>query len=188
MTKHSRFFNAADNRNILRRLLVWTTVLASGSGLAYAGAQSGRPRAADVDSLKRAERTWVESLETGDARRLATIIDADFTFIGPDGQLEKRTAYLAGYEALSKMGIAVERIDMDEIEYRVLGDVGIVTGHVLAQVKVQGAPVLENVRFTRVYRRSGQGWQMVAGQGTRITPNNEPAGNTGPGNDATTRR
>ena len=26
----------------------------------------------------------------------------------------------------------------------------------------------ENVRFTRVYRRSPRGWQMVAGQGTRI--------------------
>jgi ketosteroid isomerase-like protein len=124
----------------------------------------------------------------GQRSGLRRLIAADFTFIGPDGQLEKRTAYLAGYEALPKMGIAVERIDMDEIEYRVLGDVGIVTGHVLARVKVQGAPVLENVRFTRVYRRAGQGWQMVAGQGTRITPNNEAAANTGPGNDATTRR
>jgi ketosteroid isomerase-like protein len=177
MTKHPRFFNAADTRNILRRFLIWTTVLASGSGLAYAGASSDRARAADVEKLKHAERTWVESLETGNARRLATIIDADFTFIGPDGQLEKREAYLAGYEALPKMGVAVERIDMDEIEYRVLGDVGIVTGHVLARVKVQGAPVLENVRFTRVYRRSGQGWQMVAGQGTRIAENHEAPSN-----------
>jgi hypothetical protein len=28
----------------------------------------------------------------------------------------------------------------------------------------------ENVRFTRVYRRGAAGWQMVAGQGTRVAP------------------
>ena len=68
------------------------------------------------------------------------------------------------------MGVVVERIDMDQVAVRVLGEVGIVTGHVVARVKVQGAPVVENVRFTRVYRRAGGngGWQMVAGQGTRI--------------------
>lgn len=171
MIQHPRIDNAANTRNILRHILVWTMVLASGSGLAKAA--GGRARATDIENLKRAERTWAESLEAGDARRLATIIDAGFTFIGPDGQLEMREAYLAGYEALPKMGIVVEHIDMDEVEYRVLGDVGIVTGHVLARVKVQGAPVVENVRFTRVYSRSPQGWQMVAGQGTRIAPEAE---------------
>jgi ketosteroid isomerase-like protein len=124
----------------------------------------------DVDQLKRAEGTWADSLRTGDARRLATIIDAQFTFIGPEGELEKRDAYLAGYEAMPKMGVVVERIDMDEVEYRVLGDVGIVTGRVLARVKMQGNLLQEHVRFTRVYRRSPEGWQMVAGQGTRIAP------------------
>jgi ketosteroid isomerase-like protein len=71
---------------------------------------------------------------------------------------------------MSKMGVVVERIDMDEVELRVLGEVGIVTGRVLARVKMQGAPMQENVRFTRVYRRAAAGWQMVAGQGTRIAP------------------
>ena len=48
------------------------------------------------------------------------------------------------------------------------GDVGIVTGRVLAKVKMQAKAMTEDVRFTRVYRRSSSGWQMVAGQGTRI--------------------
>ena len=75
---------------------------------------------------------------------------------------------------MPKMGVVVERIDMDEVELRVLGDVGIVTGRVLARVKMQGAPLQENVRFTRVYRRATHGWQMVTGQGTRITPQAAP--------------
>lgn len=129
-----------------------------------------KPTMHDLEGLKRAEQIWVESLQTADAKRLATIIDAGFVFIGPDGEVEKRDAYLAGYEALPKMGVVVERIELSEVETRVLGEIGIVTGRAVARVKLQGAPLTEDVRFTRVYRRAPGGWQMVTGQGTRITP------------------
>jgi len=165
MFKHPRIGNAIGT---LGRLLVAAALFAGGCSIAKAGAPASMK---DIQDLERAERTWADSLRSGDTRRLATIIDAEFTFIGPDGEFEKRDAYLAGYEALPKTGVVVERIDMDQVAYRVLGDIGIVTGHVVARVKVQGAPVVENVRFTRVYRRTaggGGGWQMVAGQGTRI--------------------
>jgi ketosteroid isomerase-like protein len=165
MTRHHRSANAGKTRVLG---LIAAAVALLGGKLVSAGPDKGLTR--DLEDLKRAERTWVESLQTGDARRLATIIDEKFTFIGPDGELEKREAYLAGYEAMPKMGVVVERIDMDEVEMRVLGDIGIVTGHVVAHVKMQGAPLKENVRFTRVYRRAGRAWLMTAGQGTRITP------------------
>lgn len=129
----------------------------------------------DIEGLKHAEQTWARSLTESDAKLLATIIDAQFSFIGPDGQVENREAYLAGYEAMEKMQVKVGSIDMDQVAYRVLGDVGIVTGHVLAKVEMQGQPLTEDVRFTRVYRRSDQGWKMVAGQGTRIAAG-PPAG------------
>ena len=92
------------------------------------------------------------------------------SFIGPDGELEDRTKYLAGYRALPSMGVSVEKVELDEVKLRVLGDTGIVTGRALARVKTPGGPVVENVRFTRVYQRRGDGWRMVAGQGTRIAP------------------
>lgn len=167
MSNHSRIVNRSQT---LGRVLVAAALFTGGCSLANASPPATTARATDLEGLKRAERTWVESLQTGDARRLATIIDSPFTFIGPEGELETRDAYLAGYEAMPKLGVVVERIEMNEVEFRLLGDVGIVTGRVLARVKMQGAPLEENVRFTRVYRRSPQGWQMVAGQGTRITP------------------
>ena len=179
MIKHSHIENATNN---LGRVLVAAAAVTLASGLAVAGVPGGAARSPrtekttmnDIETLKRAENTWAESLKTGDVTRLATIIDDRFTFIGPDGEIEKRDAYLGGYAAMSKMGVVVERIDMDEVELRVLGDVGIVTGRVLARVKMQGAPMQENVRFTRVYRRGAAGWQMVTGQGTRITPQAAP--------------
>jgi ketosteroid isomerase-like protein len=64
----------------------------------------------------------------------------------------------------------VKKIAVDDVKMRVLGNTAIVTGHVVAQLTVQGNPVVEDVRFTRVYARRGERWRMVAGQGTRITP------------------
>jgi ketosteroid isomerase-like protein len=165
MNKQSRI---VSETNTWGRVLLIAAALTLGGNLANAGTEKNTMN--DTEALKRAERTWVESLETGDARRLATIIDEKFTFIGPDGELERREAYLAGYAAMPKMGVVVERLDVDDVEVRVLGDVGIVTGHVVAHIKMQGAAMQENVRFTRVYRRSPHGWLMTAGQGTRITP------------------
>ncbi|HKU37437.1 MAG TPA: nuclear transport factor 2 family protein, partial [Polyangiales bacterium] len=92
------------------------------------------------------------------------------TFIGPDGELEEREAYLAGYRKLPSLGVKIDRIEMDQVKMRVLGDTAIVTGHVVAKLSVAGNPIVEDVRFTRVYARRGAQWKMVAGQGTRLTP------------------
>lgn len=126
--------------------------------------------AGDLEQLAQAERSWQRALETGDVRLLERFVDDACTFIGPDGQLEEREAYLAGYRELPKLGVRVNKISMDQVKMRVLGDTAIVTGHVVAQLSVQGQPMVEDVRFTRVYARRGERWRMVAGQGTRIAP------------------
>ena len=114
-------------------------------------------------------------LTSADAKLLGTLIDDPFTFIGPDAQVEERAAYLAGYEGMAQAGIVVDSIDLHELKFRVLSDVGIVTGRVVAKVKMQGTPLVENVRFTRVYRRTAEGWRMVTGQGTRIVDPQAPS-------------
>jgi hypothetical protein len=64
----------------------------------------------------------------------------------------------------------VKKIELHDVKPRVLGDTGVVTGRVVARIEVQGKPVVENVRFTRVYQRRGDRFRMVAGQGTRHPP------------------
>ena len=132
-----------------------------------------------IHQLEDAERTWVRALVTANPDLLAALIDDEFSFIGPDGEFEDRAAYLAGYRALPAHGVAVESIDMDDVKIRVLGDTGVVTGRVVAKVKVQSELVVEDVRFTRVYKRRGSDWRMIAGQGTRlITPPATASGGT----------
>ncbi len=178
---------AKKSRDSLRQMLLCGALvlpLSCGTGCNHAAAaaptattqqQSKEALMNDINDLKLAEQTWVKSLVTGDAQLLATLIDEPFTFIGPDAQFEERAAYLGGYEGMAQAGIAVDSIDLHELKFRVLSDVGIVTGRVVANVKFQGTPLVENVRFTRVYRRTLEGWRMVAGQGTRIV-DQAPAG------------
>jgi ketosteroid isomerase-like protein len=122
----------------------------------------------DLRAVHDAEQLWARYLMESDPDRLATLIAPEFTFIGPDGEYEHARRYLEGYRKLPQLGVRVESVEMDQVETRLLGDTAIVTGRVVARVQVQGSPMQERVRFTRVYQRRGAGWQMVAGQGTRI--------------------
>ena len=175
MTKNDRIFRA----QLLLGALAACCLFASGCSQATAS-ESAHPEITqedmhmkDIETLKEAEQIWVKSLTTADPKLLATLIDERFSFIGPDAQVEDRKAYLAGYEGMKQAGITVEGIDLSELDFRVLDEVGIVTGRVAARVTMQGTPIVENVRFTRVYRRTPDGWRMLAGQGTRI-PDAEP--------------
>jgi uncharacterized protein DUF4440 len=124
----------------------------------------------ELQQLWEAEQTWVRALTTNTPALLEQLVDAELSFIGPDGQLEDREAYLAGYRALPSQGVVVRGIDLHEVKMRILGQTGIVTGRVVARVQMGQQSIVENVRFTRVYARRGQSWRMVAGQGTRLAP------------------
>jgi ketosteroid isomerase-like protein len=157
---------------VLHRIRTTQTLFIAGLlWLVALGVSADKPASSrDLERLAQAERTWQRALETGDVELLETFVDDACTFIGPDGQLEEREAYLAGYRELSRLGVQVKKVDMDQVKMRVLGDTAIVTGHVVAQLSVQGQSIVEDVRFTRVYARRGARWKMVAGQGTRIAP------------------
>jgi ketosteroid isomerase-like protein len=154
---------------VLAGALTIVSLLPAAAGAGPAGKAKGQPaQDQDIERLRHAEQIWARALETGDPALLETIIDDEFSFIGPDGEYEDRATYLGGYRALPSQGIKVEKIDMDQVKLRVLGDTGLVTGHVLAKVKLPAQTIVEDVRFTRVYRRHGEAWRMVAGRGTRL--------------------
>jgi len=74
------------------------------------------------------------------------------------------------YRQLAERHVQVQKIDLQDVKFRLLGDTAVVTGRVRAKVKMGETPIVEDVRFTRVYQRRGERWRMVAGQGTRLAP------------------
>jgi ketosteroid isomerase-like protein len=169
MTQTSRTFQA---RTLLPLAIGLFVLVACGQGVSAA---ERKLTPADEKGLLDAEQVWVRSLMTGDVDLLGHLVDEQFSFIGPDGTYEDREAYLAGYRALPGMGVKVESVDLHDVHVRLLGDTGIVTGRVVARVRVNAEAIVENVRFTRVYRRRGGRWRMAAGQGTRIPETPESA-------------
>lgn len=115
----------------------------------------------------------MRALESADATLLGRLVDAQFSFIGPDGEVEDRETYLACYRMLAERHIQVQKIDLQEVQFRLLGETAVVTGRVQASLRMGDTPIVEDVRFTRVYQRRGERWRMVAGQGTRIAPRPE---------------
>jgi uncharacterized protein (TIGR02246 family) len=147
----------------------WTLgLLLLGLAAAAAPTRGGQGAPAQDKGMLDAEQEWARSLKTGDVDRLARLVDDSFTFVGPDGEFEERTAYLAGYREAYRQGLRVTSVNIHDVSVRVLGDTGIVTGRVEARVRMQGKDIAENVRFTRVYRLRDGRWRMVAGQGTRL--------------------
>jgi len=136
------------------------------------------PPAASTPALRQlwdAEQTWVRALTSNTPELLEQLVDSEFSFIGPDGEYEDRDAYLAGYRALASQGIRVLGVDLYDVKMRDLGQTGLVTGRVIARVKMGEQTIVENVRFTRVYARHGERWRMVAGQGTRLAAAPSPS-------------
>ena len=59
---------------------------------------------------------------------------------------------------------------VDDIRVRLLGDAAIVTGRTRATGTYQGSAASVILRFTDVFVRVDTRWQVVASQGTIVTP------------------
>lgn len=92
----------------------------------------------------------------------------DWVNTNPNGTLTTKAQLMA----LIKSGsFKILSIETEDVKVRVYGDCAVVTG--LSTTKREGRDgqlVLRQVRFTRVYARTGTRWQVVAAQSTPVTP------------------
>ena len=109
-------------------------------------------------------------------RRFQAMIDNDFgalnKLLGPDliythsnGQSDARAEYLA----LCKKGVfKYLKIERPIENIKVYGDTVVVTGHVKMDVLIEDKRRLLNSRYTNVWIKGANGWQMVVWQSTAI--------------------
>jgi ketosteroid isomerase-like protein len=116
--------------------------------------------ACEVEKL---ERELFDAYQRRDLAGLDRILDDDYVFIAPNGQVRTK-------EAVRNFSWPqYERLEVDEIRVRVYGETAVVT----ARVSLQGQSPLDSVtgvyRNTRVYVRQRGKWRAVSGQSTRVT-------------------
>ena len=94
-------------------------------GLAIFVAASSAERPSDERQILALEEAWGRALVKEDRAALEGIVDADFTFIEPDGSLLDRAAYLA--DRGNNPG-ETHSFEASEMQVKVIGETALVTG------------------------------------------------------------
>lgn len=99
-----------------------------------------------------------------DSDALGQMIADDYRGFDPQGQPHDRNMIL---EAYRPGGVALDAYDVKELETRIIGPVGIVTGRGRIHGEYTGHDFEHLVRFVDVYVRRGGCWQLYYSQ---VTP------------------
>jgi hypothetical protein len=129
-----------------------------------------RPLAQEAPAVPR------EALLAVNAARFAAMVHRDFsgldtllapelTYVHTDGALESKAEFLA---TLRTGRLRYQSITPDDLQARLYGEMGVVTGRSRMQVRAEQEVLRFSIRFTALYRRRGTGWVLVAWQATRL--------------------
>ena len=118
---------------------------------------------ADVtDGVKEAALGWTEGAVKQDAAALDRFLANDLQYAHAGGQTQNKEQYIA---AVRKGPPRYESFTFSDLNIRLYGDVGVLTGFV--DVKMVGRDNFR-VRTLQVYTKKDGHWQMAAHQSTRI--------------------
>ena len=100
-----------------------------------------------------------------DAKTLEDLLADSLVYTHSYGGADSKASYLDGIRSKKWQYQEVER-PIEDIQ--VHGDCAVVTGQVRIQLLSSGQPKKLNSRFTNVWVKGRQGWQMVAWQSTPL--------------------
>jgi uncharacterized protein (TIGR02246 family) len=113
---------------------------------------------AKSSTIDRLERAWRDAHLSGDRARLDPLLATDVLFIFPEMAPMGKADFLSALRSSDSRFI---RYDTREIDIRDFGDTVVVFGHVQRTRVTAGARAQDNWRFTKVYVRRNDRWQVV---------------------------
>ena len=124
---------------------------------------SGNP-AAQVRAI---EKSRVAALLNGDVESLRQIYANDYTLVTPTGAVRTKADQL---QELQTGQLRYEKIEISEQTIRDYGDVVIVVSRDKSTIVKNGKSVGGDLRFTRVYKRLGHSWKLIATHASAVAP------------------
>lgn len=112
---------------------------------------------AQIETLRKLNQDYIDSVAKSDVRRFDEILAEDFLNTNPDGSLVDKKAFLAQIGKLA----AVKGLKCDDVRIRVLGDFAIIHGRTL-YTRPDGQPGAG--RYTDVWALLDGKWLCVAAQ------------------------
>jgi len=117
------------------------------------------------DTIRLLESRRYRAMCEADAKTLEELLSDSLVYTHSYGGADSKASYLDGIRSKKWQYQAVER-PIEDIQ--VHGDCAVVTGQVRIQLLSSGQPKKLNSRFTNVWVKGKQGWQMVAWQSTPL--------------------
>ena len=117
------------------------------------------------DTIRLLESRRYRAMCEADAKTLEEILADSLVYTHSYGGADSKASYLDGIRSKKWQYQAVER-PIEDIQIH--GDCAVVTGQVRIQLLSGGQPKKLNSRFTNVWVKGQQGWQMVAWQSTPL--------------------
>jgi ketosteroid isomerase-like protein len=115
--------------------------------------------------IRQQEARRFEAIVRGDLATLEGILSDDLTYTHATGVFETKAEFLG---KLKSGQVKYESFAPQDIRVRVYGTTGVVTGVARVKVQVKGELLQFQLRFTDVYVKKDDRWQMVAWQATRL--------------------
>lgn len=119
------------------------------------------------ESLRASEDALRRAQLAGDVAALERLVDDALLFTGPDGAVYGKADDL---DAHRQGWVRITRLEPSEEQVREAGDWAIVSVRMDMAGSWKGAPFAGPFRYTRVWRRTGDGWRVVAGHVSAILP------------------
>lgn len=112
-----------------------------------------------IDSLR------VQAMILADSSTLARVLADDLTYTHTNGRVDTKAQLIA---SLVSGKLKYEAISYEQTQLRSYGTVAVSTGLVMMQVKAGEQRLRFQARFTSIYVKQGEHWQMAVWQSTRL--------------------
>ena len=107
----------------------------------------------------------MKAMTDGDVATLKAILADDLSYFHSSARVDTKKSLIEGMES----GVtSFDSIEPADVEARVYGSSGVVTGTARFRVSTQGRKLDFGVRFTDVWVQTDGDWRMVAWQSTKL--------------------
>ena len=108
----------------------------------------------------------MKAMTDGDVATLKAILADDLSYFHSSARVDTKKSLIEGMESGATSFDSIEPAD---VEARVYGSSGVVTGTARFRVSTQGRKLDFGVRFTDVWVQKDGDWRMVAWQSTKLS-------------------
>ncbi|MBX7187778.1 MAG: nuclear transport factor 2 family protein [Vicinamibacteria bacterium] len=118
-----------------------------------------------IQELAAKDATWNDLRLKPDVPGLDRLLVDDWKLTHSDGRVQTKAEYLAELKSRTRANQAIRN---EDVEVRLYGETGVVTGASIQSGVTNGQPFSGHFRFTRVWIRHAGAWRMVASHSSRI--------------------